>query len=87
MMTDSLQTEDGKKCFDKYYLAEDFRELVALEQTEVKKSIEETLLSTKGEDFWKKAFEDPKFSLSIAKSMKDQQEDVMKKLMERRFIP
>ncbi len=82
MMTDSLQTEDGKKTLRQILSEEDFRELVALEQTEVKKSIEETLLSTKGEDFWKKAFEDPKFTESIAKSMKDQQEDVMKKLME-----
>ena len=82
MMTDSLQTEDGKKALRQILSEEDFRELLALEQTEVKKSIEETLLSKKGEDFWKKAFEDPKFTESIAKSMKDQQEDVMKKLME-----
>src|SRR6185437_306307 len=58
------------------------KELLILEQPEVKKSIEDTLLSKKGEDFWKKAFEDPKFTESVAKSMKDQQEEVMKKLME-----
>ena len=40
-----------------------------------------TLLSTEAEAFWKKTFEDPKFKEAIAKSMKDQQEDIMKKLM------
>lgn len=82
MMTDSLQTEDGKKTLRQILAEDDFRELVALEQPVVKKSIEETLLSKQGEDFWKKAFEDPKFTESVAKSMKEQQEDVMKKLME-----
>ena len=35
----------------------------------------------KAEEFWKHAFEDPKFTESIAKSMKDQQQDIMKNLM------
>lgn len=81
-MTDAIQTEDGKKTLRKILAEEDFRELLVLEQPEVKKSIEETLLSEKGDEFWKKAFEDPKFTESIAKSLKDQQEDVMKELMD-----
>ena len=60
----------------------EFRELVILEHPEVKKSIEETMLSKKGEEFWKKTFEDPKFTETIAKSMKKQQQDVMKELMD-----
>lgn len=81
-MTDALQTEDGKKALRQILAEEDFRELLVLEQAEVKKSIEETLLSEKGDDFWKKAFDDPKFTEKIAKSMKEQQEDVMAKLMD-----
>lgn len=81
IMTDALQTEDGKKALRQILAEEDFRELLILEQPEVKKSIEETLLSEQGDDFWKKAFEDPKFTESVAKSMKKQQEDVMKELM------
>lgn len=82
MMTDAIQTEDGKKALRQILAEEDFRELLVLEQPEVKKSIEETLLSEKGDDFWKKAFEDPKFAETIAKSMKEQHEDVMKGLMD-----
>lgn len=81
MMADALQTEDGKKALRQILAEEDFRELLVLEQPEIKKSIEETLMSEKGEAFWKKAFEDPKFTENVAKSMKEQQEDVMKQLM------
>lgn len=81
MMTDALQTEDGKKAIRQMFSDPEFKELLILEQSDVKKTIEGTLLSSKGEDFWKKAFEDPKFTESIAKSMKDQQQDVMKQLM------
>lgn len=81
LMTDALQTEDGKKAMRQILAESDFRELLVLEQPEVKKSIEETMLSKEGDAFWKKAFEDPKFSETIAKSMKEQQQEVMKQLM------
>ena len=82
MMTDALQTEDGKKAIRQMFADPEFKELLILEQPEVKKSIEDTLLSKKGEDFWKKTFEDPKFTETIAKSMKEQQQDIMKQLMD-----
>ncbi len=82
MMTDALQTEDGKKALRQILAEEDFRELLILEQAEVKKSIEETLLSEDGNAFWKKTFDDPTFTEKIAKSMKDQQQEVMKQLMD-----
>ncbi len=82
MMTDALQTEDGKKAVRQMFSDPEFKELLILEQPEVKKSIEDALLSKKGEDFWKKTFEDPKFTETIAKSMKEQQQDIMKQLME-----
>jgi len=81
MMTDALQTEDGKKAIRQMLADPEFRELLILEQPEVKKSIEETLLSKEGEVFWKQAFEDPKFTEKVAKSMKEQQEDIMMALM------
>ena len=51
MMTDALQTEDGKKAIRQMLADPEFRELLILEQPEVKKSIEETLLSKKGKSF------------------------------------
>lgn len=82
LLSDAIQTEDGKKALRKILAEDEFRELLVIEQPEVKKAIEETLLSKEGEDFWKSAFENHKFTESIAKSMQQQQEDVMKKLME-----
>lgn len=82
MMTDALQTEEGKKTLRNMLSDPEFRELIILEQGEVKKSIESTLLSEKGQDFWKKTFEDPKFTETIAKSMKEQQQDIMMQLMD-----
>ncbi|MEK5036677.1 spore germination lipoprotein GerD [Sporosarcina sp. FSL K6-3457] len=82
MMTDTLQTEDGKKAIKQMLADPEFKELLILDQPEVKKSIEDTLLSKKGEEFWKKTFEDPKFTETIAKSMKEQQQEIMKLLMD-----
>ena len=82
MMTDTLQTEDGKKAIKQMLSDPEFRELLILDQPEVKKSIEDTLLSKKGEEFWKKTFEDPKLTETIAKSMKEQQQEIMKQLMD-----
>lgn len=81
MMTDAIQTEDGKKALRKLMSDPEFRELLVLEQPEVKQSIENVLLSKEGEKFWHNAFEDPKFTESVAKSMKKQQADIMKDLM------
>lgn len=52
-----------------------------LDTEEVKKATEETLLSKEANEFWIKTFEDPKFKESFAKSMKKQQQDLMKDLM------
>lgn len=81
MMTDAIQTEDGKKALRKLMTDPEFRELLVLEQPEVKQSIENVLLSKAGENFWKTTFEDPKFTEAVAKSMKKQQADIMKDLM------
>ncbi|MET3574417.1 spore germination lipoprotein GerD [Bhargavaea ullalensis] len=81
MMTDALQTEDGKKAMRQLLADPQFRELLVLEQQDVKTSVEETLLSDKGKEFWKEQFDDPKFKEKLAKSMKEQQEEVMKQLM------
>lgn len=81
MVIDAIQTEDGKKAIRQLLEDPNFRDLVVLEHEDVNKAIEDTLLSEKAEDFWKKTYEDPKFKESIAKSMKEQQTDIMKNLM------
>ncbi|KOO48449.1 spore germination lipoprotein GerD [Viridibacillus arvi] len=81
IMLDALQSEDGKKAIRQLLEDNSFRDLVILENEEVKKAIEETLLSKKAEEYWKKQFEDPKFRETFAKSMKKEQEGVMKDLI------
>lgn len=82
MVTDALQTEEGKKAIQQMLADSEFREQLILDQDEVKKSIEQTMLSEEGKTFWKKTFEDPKFAETVAKSMKEQQQEIMKQLME-----
>lgn len=81
IMIDSIQTEDGKKALRQILEEPSFRELLVLDDEEVKKATEQTLLSKEAEDFWKKTFQDPKFKEAIAKSMKEQQEKILKDLM------
>ncbi len=81
MMTDAIQTEEGKKAIRQLLTEEEFRKQLVLEQPEVTSAIESTLLSKEGKDFWKETFDDPKFQKTIATSMKDQQKEIMKALM------
>lgn len=80
-MVDAVQTEDGKKAIRQLFEEKSFRELLVLDTEEVKKATEQTLLSKEAEDFWKKTFEDPAFKESLAKSMKKQQEAILKDLL------
>ena len=81
IMADSLQTEDGKKAIRELLNDQSFRNLLILEHDEVENAMKTTLLSKEAEEFWKRTFEDPTFKETLAKSMKDQQQDLMKQLM------
>lgn len=81
IMVDAIQTEDGKKAIRQLFEDKSFRELLVLDTEDVKTATEKTLLSEEASDFWIKTFEDPKFKESFAKSMKKQQQDLMKDLM------
>lgn len=81
MVTDTMQTEEGKKVMRQMLSDPEFKELLVLEQEDVKSSIENTLLSKDAEKFWKDTFKDPTFSETFAKSMKDQQQKIMTDLM------
>ena len=81
MVTDTMQTEEGKKVMRQMLSDPEFKELLILEQEDVKSSIENTLLSKDAEKFWKDTFKDPTFSETFAKSMKEQQQEIMTDLM------
>lgn len=81
MVVDILKTDDGKKAIQEVMADEKMQEKLVMDQKVVTDTIEKTLTSEKGADFWKKNFEDPKFAESIAKSMKKENETLLKDLM------
>lgn len=81
MIVDILKTDDGKKAIQEIMADEEIKQELVMNQEVVKNTIEQTLTSEKGQEFWKKAFEDPKFAESVAKSMKKEHENLIKDLM------
>ena len=81
MVVDILKTDEGKKAIHEVMGDEKIKQELIMDQGVVKQTIEQTLVSTKGEDFWKKMFSDPKFAESFAKSMKTEHEQMLKALM------
>ncbi|MBS4220917.1 spore gernimation protein GerD [Bacillus sp. FJAT-49711] len=81
MIVDILKSDEGKKALQDMMKDEEMKQQLIMDQAVVTDTIEKTLTSEKGEDFWRKAFEDPKFAASIAKSMKKEHEALLKGLM------
>ena len=81
MVVDILKTDDGKKALQEVMKDEEMKQVLVMDQNVVKETIETTLTSDKGTEFWKKVFEDPKFVESFATSIKDEHEKVIKGLM------
>lgn len=81
MIVDILKTDDGKKAIREIMEDQDIKQKLVMDQAVVKETIEQTLTSEKGQDFWKKSFEDPKFAESVALSMKKEHEELLKNLM------
>ncbi len=81
MVVDILKTDDGKKAIQEVMGDDGMKEKLIMDQPVVIDTVEKTLTSEKGMDFWKKSFEDPKFAESVAKSMKKENEKLLKDLM------
>lgn len=82
MIVDILKTDEGKKAIQEIMSDEKLKQELVLNQPTVVESIEKTLVSDKGQKFWKKSFDDPKFAESFANSMKEQHEKLLKNLMD-----
>jgi spore germination protein D len=81
MIVDILKTDEGKKAIKEIMKDEKIKQELIMDQVIVKQTVEQVLTSKKGADFWKKMFEDPKFAESFAKSLKTEQEKMLKTLM------
>ncbi|MBP2243324.1 spore germination protein D [Cytobacillus eiseniae] len=81
MVVDILKTDDGKKAIQELMDDDKMKQKLVMDQAIVSDTIEKTLTSDKGTEFWRKSFEDPKFAEAIAKSMKKENETLLKDLM------
>jgi spore germination protein D len=81
MVVDILKTDDGKKAIQDIMSDEKVKQKLIMDEGVVKETIVTTLTSDKGSEFWKKSFEDPKFAEAMAKSMKGENEKLLKDLM------
>ncbi|AND37797.1 spore germination lipoprotein GerD [Cytobacillus oceanisediminis] len=81
MVVDILKTDEGKKALEELMADEKMQQKMVMDQKVVADTIEKTLTSDKGTEFWKKSFDDPKFAESMAKSMQKENEQLLKDLM------
>lgn len=81
MVVDILQTDDGKQAIIEIISDDDIKKELAIESDIVKESINEKLVSEEGTEMWKNLFEDPSFVETFASSMEEEQQELMKKLM------
>lgn len=81
MVIDILKTDDGKKAIQEILSDETVKRELIMDEKTVTDSIEKNLTSDKAKAFWKKAFKDPKFAASYAKSLEDEHKKLLKDLM------
>lgn len=81
MVVDILKTDDGKTALQEVMKDEEMKEVLVMDQKVVTETIQSTLTSDKGAQFWQKVFEDPKFVETFAKSLQSEHEKVIKTLM------
>ncbi|MDZ5474679.1 spore germination lipoprotein GerD [Bacillus sp. 31A1R] len=81
MVVDILKTDDGKKAIQEVMSDDAMKQQLVMDQTVVSDTIEKTLVSDKGTEFWKKNLQDPKFAESVATSLRDEHEKLIKDLM------
>ena len=81
MVVDILKTEEGKKALTEVLSNDEFKSQLAIDNAVVTDSIESTLTSDKGKEFWKKSFEDPEFAKTFASSMQEENTKLLKSLI------
>lgn len=81
MIVDILKTDQGKKAIQDVLTDEKMKQALILDEAVVKKTIEDAMVSEKGQQLWEKLFQDPEFAANFAKSMQKEQENLMKTLL------
>ncbi|MED3727412.1 spore gernimation protein GerD [Priestia filamentosa] len=81
MVVDILKTDDGKEALKQVLKDDEVKKEIVIDEKLIKETIQDTLSSEKGSKFWTEAFKDPKFAKTLATSLQDEHEEIIKKLM------
>jgi spore germination protein D len=81
MVVDILKTDDGKKAIQEVMSDDKMKETLVMDQQVVADTIQQTLTSENATEFWKKTFSDKEFAQGVAKSMRTENEMILKDLM------
>jgi spore germination protein D len=81
MVVDILKTDDGKKAIQEVMSDDKMKEKLVMDQQVVADTIQQTLTSEQATEFWKKTFNDTEFAKGVAKSMRSENEALLKALM------
>lgn len=81
VVTDVLQTEDGKKVLKELLQEETLKQQVIIDNEEVKTTLQKALQSNDSKTMWKHLFEDPEFVQVFQESFAEEQVKLFKKLM------
>ncbi|MGO4890156.1 spore germination lipoprotein GerD [Anaerobacillus sp. MEB173] len=81
MMVDMLKTDEGKKAISEVLGDEELKQHILMDQAFVKQTVQQTLTSEKGKQFWKETMQDPEFAKAFAESMQKENEQILKSLM------
>lgn len=81
MVLDILKTNEGKRTVKELLQDKEMRNTIVLDEPAVKKTIIETLTTEQGKKIWNEIIADPEFSGRLAKSMQQENEKLLKKMM------
>lgn len=81
MLVDILHTDDGKKAIHEIMTDEKVKKEFIMDQAAVTDTVQKTLVSKEGADFWRDSLKDPKIAAALAKGMKTENETLLKELM------
>jgi len=81
MLVDILHTDDGKKAIHEIMTDEKVKKEFIMDQAAVTDTVQKTLVSKEGADFWRDSLKNPKIAAALAKGMKTENEILLKELM------
>lgn len=81
MVLDMLKTDDGKKTVKELLEDKEMRTAFVFDEPVIKKTILDTFHSEQGKKLWSELIQDPGFADKLAKTMQQENEQLLKKMM------